>query len=135
MAVRRLAPIAAVFLMASLAACNPSATKTDDSKPSAGASASSSAGADPSAAPGAPAGGSDLSLSEAIAKIPAGTEDRTGYERDSFHLWVDADKDGCDTRKEVLIAEAVKAPTQGARCALTGGEWLGEVNGSVQHPR
>lgn len=28
------------------------------------------------------------------------------------------------TRKEVLIAEAVKVLEQGARCALTGGEWL-----------
>lgn len=127
MTARRLAPIAALFLAASLAACNPSGAKSEsDSKPSAPAAASASgAPADgASAAPGAPAGGSDLSLAEAIAKIPAGTEDRTGYERDSFHLWVDADKDGCDTRKEVLIAEAVKAPEQGARCALGGGEWL-----------
>lgn len=127
MTARRLAPIAAIFLAASLAACNPSGAKSEsDSKPSAPAAASASgAPADgASAAPGAPAGGSDLSLAEAIAKIPAGTEDRTGYERDSFHLWVDADKDGCDTRKEVLIAEAVKAPEQGARCALSGGEWL-----------
>ncbi|MET9662428.1 HNH endonuclease family protein [Streptomyces sp. NPDC006510] len=112
--------------MASLAACSPSATKADDSKPSApaaaGASGTPADGA--SATPGAPAGGSSLALTEAIAKIPSGTEDRTGYERDSFRLWVDADKDGCDTRKEVLIAEAVKSPTQGARCALTGGEWL-----------
>ncbi|MGQ7754824.1 HNH endonuclease family protein (plasmid) [Streptomyces sp. WC2508] len=127
MTARRLAPIAALFLAASLAACNPSGTKSEsDSKPSppAAASASGAPADGASAAPGAPAGGSDLSLAEAIAKIPAGTEDRTGYERDSFRLWVDADKDGCDTRKEVLISEAVKAPEQGARCALSGGEWL-----------
>ncbi|MFI6728760.1 HNH endonuclease family protein [Streptomyces atratus] len=128
MTARRLAPIAALFLAASLAACNPSGTKSEtDSKPSGPAAAASASGAPAdgaSAAPGAPAGGSDLSLTEAIAKIPAGTEDRTGYERDSFRLWVDADKDGCDTRKEVLISEAVKAPEQGARCALSGGEWL-----------
>ncbi|MFJ2590837.1 HNH endonuclease family protein (plasmid) [Streptomyces sp. NBC_00376] len=127
MTARRLAPIAALFLAASLAACNPSGTKSEsDSKPSAPAAASASgAPADgAAAAPGAPAGGSDLPLAEAIAKIPSGTEDRAGYERDSFHLWVDADKDGCDTRKEVLISEAVKAPEQGARCALSGGEWL-----------
>ncbi|MER6120356.1 hypothetical protein [Streptomyces sp. A0642] len=42
----------------------------------------------------------------AIAKLSDGTEDRVGYERDSFHLWIDADKDSCDTRKEVLLAEA-----------------------------
>ncbi|WP_385625532.1 HNH endonuclease family protein (plasmid) [Streptomyces sp. P8-A8] len=122
MTARRLAPIATALLIACLAGCNPSAAKSEsDSKPS--ASAASQPGKE-SAAPGAPAGGSGLSLAEAIARIPAGTEDRTGYERDSFRLWVDADKDGCDTRKEVLIAEAVKAPEQGARCALSGGEWL-----------
>ncbi|WP_326770405.1 hypothetical protein OG978_42320 (plasmid) [Streptomyces sp. NBC_01591] len=98
MTARRLArvtPIATLLLAVSLAGCNPSAAKSDsDSKPSAPASAPGKE----SAAPGAPAGSSDLSLAEAIAKIPAGTEDRTGYERDSFRLWVDADKDGCDTR-------------------------------------
>lgn len=31
--------------------------------------------------------------------------------------------DGCNTRAEVLIAEAVAAPTVGARCTLTGGDW------------
>ncbi|MFG3532682.1 HNH endonuclease family protein [Streptomyces sp. NPDC047917] len=122
MTARRLAPIATALLIAALAGCNPSAAKSEsDSKPS--APAASQPGKE-SPAPGAPAGGSDLSLAEAIAKIPAGAEDRTGYKRDSFHLWVDADKDGCDTRKEVLIAEAVKDPEQGARCALSGGEWL-----------
>ncbi|MCX5115302.1 HNH endonuclease family protein [Streptomyces sp. NBC_00378] len=122
MTARRLAPIAIALLIAALAGCNPSAAKSEsDSKPS--APAASQPGKE-SPAPGAPAGGSDLSLAEAIAKIPAGVEDRTGYERDSFRLWVDADKDGCDTRKEVLISEAVKAPEQGARCALSGGEWL-----------
>ncbi|MEV7722346.1 HNH endonuclease family protein [Streptomyces sp. NPDC088184] len=126
MTARRLAPIA-VFLVASLAACNPAgAAKTDeDSKPSAAASpvTSASPGASPSAAPGAPAGGG-LSLAEAIAKIPAADENRTGYKRDSFRHWIDEDSDGCSTRNEVLLAEAVKAPEQGARCTLAGGEWL-----------
>ncbi|MEV7713149.1 HNH endonuclease family protein [Streptomyces sp. NPDC088270] len=126
MTARRLAPIAAAFLMASLAACNPSVAKTDeDSKPSAAASSGTSAspGTSPSAAPGAPAGGG-LSLTEAIAKIPAADESRTGYKRDSFRHWIDEDKDGCSTRNEVLLAEATKKPEQGARCTLTGGEWL-----------
>ncbi|MFE7268612.1 HNH endonuclease, partial [Streptomyces sp. NPDC057592] len=121
MTARRLAPIATALLITSLVGCNPSAAKSEsDSKPAAPASQPGKE----SAAPGAPAGANDLSLAQAIAKLPSGTEDRTGYERDSFRLWVDADKDGCDTRKEVLIAEAVKAPEQGARCALSGGEWL-----------
>ena len=48
---------------------------------------------------------------------------RTGYDRSLFRHWVDADGDGCDTRREVLIAEAVTAPTIGAGCALSGGRW------------
>ncbi|MFJ1839909.1 HNH endonuclease family protein [Streptomyces sp. NPDC088175] len=128
MTARRLAPIAAVFFVASLAACNPSAAKTEsDPKPSAPAAAASTPGTPTdggSAAPGAPAGSSGLSLAEAIAKIPAADENRSGYKRDSFKHWIDEDSDGCSTRNEVLLAEAVKAPEQGARCTLTGGEWL-----------
>ncbi|WP_370626705.1 hypothetical protein [Streptomyces sp. NBRC 110035] len=37
--------------------------------------------------------------------------------------WVDADKDGCSTRNEVLLEEAVNAPETSGRCALTGGTW------------
>ncbi|WP_413253979.1 DUF1524 domain-containing protein [Streptomyces decoyicus] len=48
-------------------------------------------------------------------------ESRTGYEPD--HLSTDADHDGCDTRKEVLLAEAAKKPRQGKSCRLTGGTW------------
>ncbi|WP_030186035.1 hypothetical protein [Streptomyces sp. NRRL S-813] len=36
---------------------------------------------------------------------------------------IDDDRDGCNTRQEVVKAEAVVAPVQGANCALTGGEW------------
>ncbi|MFF8717239.1 HNH endonuclease family protein [Streptomyces sp. NPDC015184] len=124
MTVRRLAratPIVAALLIASLAGCTPGEAKPEsDSKPSTPASTPGKQ----SAAPGAPAGGSDLSLAEAIAKIPAGDEARDGYKRDSFKHWIDEDGDSCSTRNEVLLAEAVKKPDQGARCALTGGEWL-----------
>ncbi|MFE7267824.1 hypothetical protein ACFU9B_38395 [Streptomyces sp. NPDC057592] len=111
--------------MASLAICSAAATESD-SKPSAPAAASTpgAPGDGFSAAPGAPAGGNDLSLTQSIAKIPTADEGRTGYKRDSFRHWIDEDKDGCSTRNEVLLAEATKKPEQGSKCALTGGEWL-----------
>ncbi|MFK4156994.1 HNH endonuclease family protein [Streptomyces fungicidicus] len=64
-----------------------------------------------------------LSVREALAALPVQDEDRTGYERTKFRHWIDADRDGCSTRSEVLLEEAVTAPEQGARCALTGGTW------------
>ncbi|MEU8472168.1 HNH endonuclease family protein [Streptomyces sp. NPDC029006] len=82
---------------------------------------STTAHAAPAAA--APADRVTLPVRDALAQLPLRTEDRTGYERTKFRLWVDADKDGCNTRAEVLKAEAVIAPAQGPRCALSGGEW------------
>jgi hypothetical protein len=48
-------------------------------------------------------------------------ETRAGYERDAFKHWVDADKDGCSTRNEVLLEEAVTAPARSGRCTLAAG--------------
>jgi hypothetical protein len=63
-------------------------------------------------------------LRNAVQNLPGGTENRTGYDRSLFRLWVDADGDGCDTRREVLIDEAVRAPTVGSGCSLTNGRWV-----------
>ncbi|MEV7817116.1 HNH endonuclease family protein [Streptomyces flaveolus] len=65
-----------------------------------------------------------LPVQDALAQLPVRGEDRTGYERAKFKHWVDADKDGCNTRAEVLKAEAVVAPEQGASCRLSGGAWF-----------
>ncbi|MFB8084995.1 HNH endonuclease family protein [Streptomyces sp. NPDC055992] len=64
-----------------------------------------------------------LPLADALRALPVADEERAGYERTKFKHWVDADKDGCNTRNEVLLAEAVVAPEQGARCKLSGGQW------------
>ncbi|MBZ6142514.1 HNH endonuclease family protein [Streptomyces olivaceus] len=67
-----------------------------------------------------------LSLTEAVAALPIAAESRDGYDRDAFRHWnTGADPtDGCNTRAEVLIAEAVEAPTVGPKCRLTGGRWF-----------
>jgi hypothetical protein len=54
-----------------------------------------------------------------------------GYDRSLFKHWIDADKNGCDTRKEVLIAEAVVKPKKGAKCVLTGGKWISSYDGKT----
>jgi hypothetical protein len=63
-------------------------------------------------------------LQQAARSLPVTTEVRSGYARTKFRMWVDADHDGCDTRDEVLIAEAMKHPKIGASCALTDGRWF-----------
>ncbi|MFI6567065.1 HNH endonuclease family protein [Streptomyces sp. NPDC050534] len=77
------------------------------------------------AAPAAAAPGDTVTapVRDLLAHLPVRTEDRTGYERSKFRHWIDADRDGCNTRAEVLKAEAVIAPTQGPNCVLSGGRW------------
>jgi len=65
-----------------------------------------------------------VTLHQAVAELPVAAEDRTGYNRESsFGGWIDADHDGCSTRPEVLLDEAVTAPEVTGRCTLTGGTW------------
>ncbi|CCK32961.1 putative secreted protein (plasmid) [Streptomyces davaonensis JCM 4913] len=77
-----------------------------------------------------------LPVRDALAALPVATEDRTGYSRDKFRHWTDADRDGCSTRAEVLLEEAVTAPEQGAGCLLTGGTWYSPYDDRyVEGPR
>ena len=70
-----------------------------------------------------------LSRLEALAVQP---ERRSGYDRDLFDHWVDADGDGCDARREVLIAEAIEVPRVGSSCALSGGQWFSVYDGATE---
>ncbi|WP_234358442.1 HNH endonuclease family protein [Streptomyces sp. NRRL B-24085] len=66
-----------------------------------------------------------LPLDQAIAALPQAAESHTGYDPTKFPHWnAGADPgDGCDTRGEVLVAEAVSAPTVEPGCRLVGGTW------------
>ena len=64
-----------------------------------------------------------LPVRDALAALLVRSESRTGYERTKFKHWTDADRDGCNTRMEVLKSEAVLAPNQGPNCVLAGGSW------------
>lgn len=52
-----------------------------------------------------------------------------GYDRDLFRHWIDADRDGCDTRREVLIAESTTPVQVGTGCSIVGGTWFSAYDG------
>lgn len=62
-------------------------------------------------------------LQQLISQLVVAGEQGDGYDRDLFRHWIDADGDGCNTRREVLIAEAKVKPTVTGDCDLVGGEW------------
>lgn len=66
---------------------------------------------------------------ELLARLVVSAEWTTGYSRSLFTHWVDDDRDGCDTRREVLIAESLTPVRVGAKCALTGGTWVSAYDG------
>ncbi|MFF7329618.1 DUF1524 domain-containing protein [Streptomyces sp. NPDC008150] len=83
------------------------------------------------AAAQSPARLAPLSMGDAVNLLPAAAESRDGYQRTSFKHWVDADRDGCSTRAEVLIAESRTAPTVEPGCKVTAGEWYSYYDGQT----
>ncbi|MGZ4591548.1 MAG: HNH endonuclease family protein [Actinomycetes bacterium] len=70
-----------------------------------------------------------------LGHLASAGEHSAGYDRGKFALWADADGDGCDTREEVLIAEARVRPRVLAGCRLTGGRWFSTYDAMVTtHP-
>ena len=72
----------------------------------------------------APASASTLQLVIAEDK-------NSGYKRSAFKHWIDADRNRCNTRAEVLIEEAIVKPKIGPKCKLTGGKWLSAFDGKT----
>ncbi|MFD3622536.1 HNH endonuclease family protein [Streptomyces sp. NPDC058676] len=72
-----------------------------------------------------------LLLPDALGQIQGAQESREGYSRAKFKHWNGGEDsaDGCNTRQEVLISEAVEAPTVAAGCSITGGAWLSYYDG------
>jgi hypothetical protein len=61
---------------------------------------------------------------ELLLSLSIKAEVTSGYDRDLFRHWVDADSDGCDARKEVLIQESLTQVGLGDRCRVEVGTWL-----------
>ncbi|MFD3621072.1 HNH endonuclease family protein [Streptomyces sp. NPDC058676] len=73
-----------------------------------------------------------LLLPDALGQVQSVQEgNREGYSRAKFKHWNGGEDstDGCNTRQEVLISEAVEAPAVGAGCSITGGAWLSYYDG------
>ncbi|MFF7309715.1 DUF1524 domain-containing protein [Streptomyces sp. NPDC008137] len=66
-----------------------------------------------------------LPMANAVGILPLADEVREGYQRTSFRHWNAGQNptDGCNTRAEVLISEAVDPPEVLAGCRLSGGRW------------
>lgn len=93
-----------------------------------GSAAPGSASPAPSATNGA---GGSSTLASLVEQLPQAPEHRDGYSRNLFVHWIDTDGDGCDTRREVLIAEAAVPPDVGPGCHLSGGRWVSLYDGLV----
>ena len=67
---------------------------------------------------------------EGLAKIVVANEHKGGYSRSLFSENKDLDKDGCNTRAEVLERDSlVPVKKSGARCTITSGKWLSAYDG------
>jgi hypothetical protein len=63
----------------------------------------------------------------ALNTLKVADEVRTGYKRTLFKHWITisrAGQTGCDSRKSVIIDEAIVKPKVESGCKLVGGEWL-----------
>lgn len=67
--------------------------------------------------------------SEVFDSLTVAPDVTTGYNRDLFDHWIDADSNGCDTRREVLIQESVIAATIGSGCVVSG-QWNSWYDGA-----
>jgi len=66
---------------------------------------------------------------QVLETLSVAAEDGSGYSRSSFKHWIDEDRDGCDTRREVLIAESLRPVRVGSRCSISGGLWFSVYDG------
>lgn len=73
--------------------------------------------------------GTQVSASQLLTELRLAAPSTVRYDRDLFAEGVDADEDGCNTRREVLQIEAVLAPEVGDGCTITGGGWFSWYDG------
>ena len=77
-----------------------------------------------------PASAATLSAQALLGRLTVAAEAGAGsYDRAKFRHWIDVDRDGCDTREEVLLAESSVQVQRGPGCTVTKGRWLSVFDG------
>ena len=71
----------------------------------------------------------DALVLDLLTAIPLELETQDGYDRDLFEVWSDLDGDGCDTRGEVLMRDAVETFASGSGCDVGTGLWYSVYDG------
>jgi hypothetical protein len=71
---------------------------------------------------------STVSVKGMLNSLSVQDEVSTGYVRSKFRLWIDFDKNSCDTRNEVLISESKVALKLGPKCSLKLGKWTSKYD-------
>ena len=66
-----------------------------------------------------------------LASMEIEPEVTSGYDRDLFKHWIDADGDSCNAREEVLIIESLEPVTLGAGCKVLTGSWFSSYDAVV----
>lgn len=61
-------------------------------------------------------------IASAVNALKVADENRTGYKRTLFKHWTSAGN-SCDSRKAVIISEAISKPSVLPGCVIKGGEW------------
>jgi hypothetical protein len=71
------------------------------------------------------------SVDAAIKVLKIAPDVRTGYARSNFKHWSDLDKNGCNTRNDVILAEALVKPKVDAGCKIVKdtGKWHSAYDG------
>jgi hypothetical protein len=54
-----------------------------------------------------------------------------GYLRDLFPTWKDIDDDGCDARRQALVAASTTPAQTDERCAVVSGSWTSAYDGTT----
>jgi hypothetical protein len=118
---------------------DPGATGSDGiAAPGSSATSGPTAPARPTTSSGPSSGATAPSTTvpaDPLAGLRMATEGpRTGYDRNLFGNWIDADHDRCDTREEVLQAQSTTPPQtdySGTACKVLAGDWVSLYDGAV----